>query len=400
MKIVQINATCGIGSTGKICTGISGLLNREQIENYILYSFLGDGSPDGISCGSKPYIKVQALKTRLFDNYGFNSGLATRKMLAELDRINPDIVHLHNVHDHMCNLEMLLDYLKRHRVKVIWTFHDCWAFTGKCEHFTMAGCDSWRGDCSHCLQRYEKNWFFDRSAELLERKKQAVAGLDLTIVTPSRWLADLTKESFLGEYPIKVIHNGIDLTVFRPRASDLRRKYGIENKFLLLGVAFDWGRRKGLDVFVELSRRLDERYQIVLIGTNPEIDRQLPPNIISIHRTNNQQELAEIYTAADVFLNPTREEVLGMVNLEALACGTPVITFDTGGSPETMDGSCGLAVPCDDVDAMEAELRRVCRTRPFLRADCLKRAAQFDMNDRLKEYIDLYQDVSFTAAGH
>ena len=198
--------------------------------------------------------------------------------------------------------------------------------------------------------------------------------------------------SYMSQYPIKVIYNGIDLSVFKPTESDFRAKYGLENKKIVLGVAFDWGVRKGLDVFVELSKRLSDEYRIVLVGTNDQIDSALPSNIISIHRTQNQRELAEIYTAADVFANPTREEAFGLVNVEALACGTPGVTFRTGGSPECYDDTCGVVVEKNDIDAMEREIRRICETHPYDIESCIKFAQGFDMYDRYREYIDLYQE--------
>lgn len=230
---------------------------------------------------------------------------------------------------------------------------------------------------------------------LYERKKQLLSGLDLTIITPSQWLADLVKQSFLKEYPVKMIHNGIDLSVFRPTPSDFREKYHIpEDKFVLLGVAFGWGRGKGMDVFVELSRRLDpEKYQIVLVGTDDAADKNLPENILSIHRTQNQQELAEVYTAADLFVNPTREDNYPTVNMEAIACGTPVVTFDTGGSPESVDEGTGVVVECDDVDAMEREISFIRRERPFAPEACCERAKQFDKNLRFQEYLNLLTGV-------
>jgi glycosyltransferase involved in cell wall biosynthesis len=225
------------------------------------------------------------------------------------------------------------------------------------------------------------------------RKKALFSGLDMTIVTPSQWLADLVKQSFLKDYPVKVIHNGIDLSVFRPTPSNFREKYGIaRDKKILLGVAFGWGARKGLDVFIDLAHRLDpDHYQIVLVGTDENTDKQLPENIISIHRTQNQAELAEVYTAADLFVNPTREENYPTVNMEALACGTPVLTFRTGGSPEILDETCGAVVACDDVDAMEREIIRICAEAPYSEAACLKRAEGFDHNQRFEEYIHLYE---------
>ena len=216
----------------------------------------------------------------------------------------------------------------------------------------------------------------------------------MTIVTPSKWLSDLVKQSFLKDYPVKVINNGIDLSIFKPTQSDFRDHYGLVGKKIVLGVAYGWNYRKGLDVFIELQNRLPKNYQIVLVGTNKNIDGILPTNIISIHRTQSQKELAEIYSTADVFVNPTREEVFGLVNVEAIACGTPVVTFKTGGSPECIDDTCGSVVPCNDIDAMEMEIRRICEERPYSKEACIAHSKNFDMNARFQEYVDLYKEYS------
>jgi glycosyltransferase involved in cell wall biosynthesis len=396
MKIVQINATCGVGSTGKICVGISKVLAENNIENYVLYGSSSNGYEYGIQYSNHKYIKLQALKSRVFGNYGFNSQKATRKLIAELERIKPDVVHLHNIHGHDCNLEMLFKYFKEKNTKLVWTFHDCWAFTGYCTYFDMAKCGKWKSECKQCAQKCAHSWFVDKSKKLFYKKKELFLCLDLTIVTPSEWLAGLVKQSFLKDYPVKVINNGIDLEVFKPRESDFRKNYSLENKKILLGVAFDWGKRKGLDVFVELSKRLDgEKYQIVLVGTNETIDKQLPDNIISIHRTQSQIELARIYSAADLFVNPTREENFPTVNMESLACGTPVVTFRTGGSPEMLDETCGSVVDCDDVDSLEREIVRICEEKPYLKEAYLRKAEEFEQNNRFKEYLDLYGKIIF-----
>lgn len=393
MKVVQINSTCGMGSTGKICVAVSELLCKKNIGNYILY--VSGKSPyyQGVKYASDKYIKLQALKSRILGNYGFNSLRATKKLISKLEEIKPDVIHLHNLHSHNCNLQMLFSYIKEKNIKLYWTFHDCWAFTAYCPYFTMTKCNSWKTECCHCPQKRYYSWFFDRSEFLFNKKKNLFSNLDLTIVTPSQWLAGLVKESFLKEYPVKVINNGIDLSVFKPTESVFREKYNLKNKKIVLGVAFGWGTRKGLDVFVELSRRLPREYQIVLVGTDDSVDKQLPANILSIHRTQNQKELAEIYTASDVFANPTREENYPTVNMEALACGTPVVTFRTGGSPEILDDTYGSVVDCDDVDAMQIEIRRICEEKPYSKDACLERAGSFDMNKRFEDYVQLYKDV-------
>lgn len=328
-----------------------------------------------------------------FHNMG--SVLGTLKLIKEIENFSPDILHLHNLHLWMVNLPMLFSYIKKNKIKVVWTLHDCWSFTGQCPHFTMAKCDKWKTGCYNCpLYREYPAACVDRSKTMWKLKKKWFTGVqNMTIVTPSQWLADLVKESFLAEYPVKVIHNGIDLSVFKPTGSDFREKHGLQNKKIILGVAFGWGIKKGFDVFVDLAARLDsEKYQIVLVGTDERADQQLPENIISIHRTQNQKELAEIYSAADLFVNPTREEVLGLVNIEANACGTPVVTFRSGGSPECIDETSGSVVECDDIDALEREIVRICMENPFSKDACIRKAKKFDANEKFDEYINLYEE--------
>lgn len=394
MKVVQFNTTCGIGSTGKICEGISRILTENNIENYILYSSRSDGYELGIKCSNEKYIKLQSLKSRITGNYGFNSNKATKKIIENLIRINPDIVHLHNIHGHDCNLELLFNYFKENKTRLIWTFHDCWAFTGYCTHFTMAKCRKWQLCCHQCCQKKYYTWFFDKSRFLFDKKKDLFKNIDLTVVTPSQWLSDIVKQSFLGNYPIKVINNGIDLSEFKNASSDFKLKYKVENKKIILGVSFEWGMRKGVDVFINLAKRLNDSYKVILVGTDDKIDRILPDNILSIHRTHNQKELAEIYSVADVFVNTTREENYPTVNMEALACGTPVLTFKTGGSPEMLDKTCGSVVECDDIDALEEEIIRICSDKPYSKEACINKAREFDKNERFKEYLKLYERIN------
>lgn len=392
MKIVQINTTCGVGSTGKICLEISQMLTDRKTENYILYSSEKSEYSFGIKYSNILSVKLQALYSRIAGNYGFDAKHTTKKLIKILEKIKPDIVHIHNVHSHACNLEILFNYIRINNIKTYWTFHDCWAFTGYCPHFDMIGCDKWKTECNSCVQSGRFSWFFDRSKYLFNKKKDTFRELDLTIITPSQWLADLVKQSFFKSFPVKVINNGIDLSIFKPTESDFRKKYNCENKYILLGVAFGWGKRKGLDVFIELSKRLNENFKIVLVGTDDNVDKELPQNIISIHRTQNQAELAEIYTAADLFVNPTREENYPTVNMEAIACGTPVVTFNTGGSPEMLDSTCGSVVPKDDINTMYNEILRICKDKPYFVQDCLKKAQAFNMDDRFDEYVKLYEE--------
>lgn len=394
MRIVQINVTCGAGSTGKICVAVSRLLSERGIENHILYASGKSDYPLGIRYASDRYIKLQALFSRITGRYGFVSRRATSRLLRHLDRLSPDVIHLHNLHGHNVDLGRLFTYIRQRGIKVYWTFHDCWAFTGYCPHFDMVGCDRWESGCRDCPQRRGFSWFFDRSATLQAQKRELLKDLDLTVITPSEWLAGLVRRSFLGAYPIRVINNGIDLSVFRPRESELKRRLGIEGKILLLGVAFGWGPRKGLDVFVELARRLDDRFRILLVGVDGRTAATLPDSILTVERTQNQRELAEIYSAADLLVNPTREEVLGLVNLEAMACGTPGVTFRTGGSPECYDESSGFVVEKDDIDGLERVILSLEYTAPGMREACLRKAAAFDQDERFREYLALYDEAS------
>ena len=310
------------------------------------------------------------------------------------------MIQLHNLHNCYINLPLLFRFIKKHKIPVVWTLHDCWSFTGQCAYFDMIKCSKWKSGCHNCQQTHiYPSSYVDRTKEMWKLKKKWFCGVEnMTLVTPSQWLADCVKESYLGDYQTQVIYNGIDLNVFNMVNSDAKKKYNIpENKFLLLGVSFGWSERKGLDVFNELAERLDfEKYQIVLVGTNDKTDELLHPNIISIHKTNNQTELAEIYSAADVFVNPTREEALGLVNIEANACGLPVVTFRSGGSPECINAESGSVVERDDVNALEKEIIRICESKPFSKENCRKQAAKFDLNVKFAEYLDLYERIAGT----
>ncbi len=395
MKIVQINAVCGKGSTGKICVDISKLLTENGIENYILYSLGKSDYPLGIKFTDEKYLKIQALKAKLFGNYGFNSVKSTKNLIRELEKISPDIVHMHNIHSNDINLEILFDYFRRTKIKLYWSFHDCWAFTGYCPHFEMVGCDNWKSLCHSCPLSKRYSWFFDKSKSVYLRKKAIFEGVDLTVITPTNWLTNVVKESFLKNVDCKLLRYGLDLDLFAPVESDFRERYNLQDKKIVLGVSFGWGYKKGLDVFIKLAGMLPADYQIILVGTNDDVDKQLPSNVISIHRTNNQRELIEIYTAADVFVNTTREETFGLVNTEALACGTPVITFKSGGSPEAIDESCGVVVEKDDIECMKKEIIRICEEKPYSKEACRARVVEnFEKNANYQKYLDVYQKIN------
>ena len=399
MKIVEIN-TGNIGSTGNIMLGIAEIAKAEGHEVLVCCPDARDNRKkavkDQLFIGDRLSRNLHLKCAELTGLNGCFSRLATKKFLKAVDKYRPDIIHLHNLHNCYINLPMLFNYIKKHNIPVVWTLHDCWAFTGHCPHFTMVKCDKWKTGCYHCPQyRQYPASYVDRTKTMWKLKKKWFTGVqNMTIVTPSQWLAGLVKQSFLQDYPVQVIHNGIDVSVFKPRKSNFRKEYNIRAKYIILGVSFGWSARKGLDVFIELAKRLDpDSYQIVLVGTDETVDQQLPKDVISIHRTSNQIELAEIYSAADLFVNPTREEVLGLVNLEALACGTPGVTFRSGGSPECYDETCGAVVDCNDIDRMEQEIIRITSQSVFSEKDCLERAKAFDSSVKFQEYVSLYNTV-------
>lgn len=333
---------------------------------------------------------------RLVGCNGCLSYFGTKKLIKDLKKNKVDILHLHNLHNYCINIPLLFKYIKKQNIHTIWTLHDCWTFTGHCPHFDMIGCAKWKTGCFKCPQYREyPQSLIDNSKYMYALKKVWFSKVkSLTFITPSVWLKNQVEQSFLKNYTIKTIENGIDLSIFKPTVSNFRKKYNIENKIIILGVAFDWNIKKGLDVFIKLSQRLNpDKFQIVLVGTSKKQDEQLPPNIITINRTNNQIELAKIYTAADIFINPTREEVLGLVNIESLACGTPVITFNTGGSVECIDKSCGVVVDKDDFDTLLIQIHNISSNNTFDSKDCIRKAKDFDINIKLKQYLNLYESI-------
>ncbi len=395
-KLFEINAV-PYGSTGHIVNGIITIAQKNGYETCVYNKWTREAKASnkvGLVVGSHLGRLIHRVMSKLTGFNGCFSVIDTYRLIKKIKSFNPDIIHLHIMHNWYINLPMLFNYLKKHpEIKVVWTLHDCWALTGQCAHFTMAKCDKWKTGCHHCPQIHDyPAAYIDQTKLMWKLKKKWFTGIDnMIIVTPSQWLADLVKESFLAEYSVKVINNGIDLSVFKPTASDFREKHGIGNKHIVLGVAFGWGKRKGLDAFVELAKRLDpEKYQIVLVGTDDEVDKQLPNNIISIHRTQNQLELAALYSMADIFVNPTREEVLGMVNVEALACGLPVVTYKTGGSPESIDEMSGSIIEYENIDMLEQEIIRVCKDVPYSKESCIKRAQNFERDAKFTEYVELF----------
>jgi len=390
MKVLMINVVCGIRSTGRICTDLATALEEQGHEVKIAYG--RENVPEqfqkyAVRIGTDLDVKLHGVKARLLDGEGFGSKAATIKFIKWVKEYDPDVIHLHNIHGYYINVEILFDYLKKCGKKIIWTLHDCWSFTGHCVYFDYVGCDKWRLGCEHCPQKdeYPARIGPDMSKKNYILKKKLFTGIsNMTLVTPSQWLADLISDSYMKKYPVRVIHNGIDTDIFKPSDGNVKEKYHCQNKKIVLGVAAVWDKRKGLATFLRLSKRLDDSYQIILVGLSKEQIKKMPRNIIGIERTNNVYELAELYTAADVFVNPTLEDNYPTTNLEAIACGTPVITYDTGGSGESarMYGVCVNKSNFKELVNAVKNVKRICRAK-----------IDIDYKSAVQKYVELYGKV-------
>jgi glycosyltransferase involved in cell wall biosynthesis len=395
MKIIQINSVLSYGSTGRIAQSISETLDNYQIENYVFYGIGNSKFKNGIKIGGFFNSFFHKILTRIFGKHGFYSFFTTYGLIKRIKQINPDIIHLHNLHGHYLNVELLFNFFKKNNSKVFWTFHDCWPFTGHCTYFDTYKCDKWKTHCRNCpaLREYPNSLIFDRSKESFIDKKQLFTSIkDLTIITPSKWLEDLVKQSFLKSFRTKVINNGIDLRLFHETKSNLVQKYGLNNLFIILGVASEWTRRKGLIYFIELSKILTPEFKIILIGLDENQIKSLPSNIIGLKKTTTIRELCEFYSTADVYVNPTLEDNFPTTNLESLACGTPVITFETGGSPEAIDINTGIVVKKDDLEGIKNGIYFIKnKTKNFYKNSCLKRANElFNKDYTYQKYMKLY----------
>lgn len=396
MRILFINSVCGVGSTGRICGELAEQLTEQGHTVKIAYG-RQDSVPDryarfAVKIGTNIGVKVHALLTRITDRHGFYSKQATKRFIDFAEMFDPDVLWLHNLHGYYLNVQMLFDWIKsRPHMRVNWTLHDCWAFTGHCTHFDAVCCEKWKTQCFRCPEKaaYPSSKLLDCSKRnFIDKQRCFTEVSDMSLVSPSNWLASLVGQSFLKDYPVHVVHNGIDLTMFKPSPGTFKKKYRLENKHVLLGVAYGFGERKGLRDFIELSRHLEDDTVIVLVGVSKEDKALLPDTVVSIEKTECLQELVEAYSDADVFLNLTYEDTFPTVNLEALACGTPVITYRTGGSPESLDDTCGVVLERGDIDGIHQSVRRL-REYPLAEKACVNRAQQFDKAKMLDGYKKL-----------
>jgi len=400
MKLLQINSVVNSGSTGRIAEEIGVMVMKHNWESFIAYGRYGNKSKsETIKIGSSFNVLIHGLYSRLFDKHGYASVIATKKLILQIKEMKPDIIHLHNIHGYYINFEILFDFLNELSVPVVWTLHDCWSYTGHCVHYFYEKCMRWQDHCHDCpqLSTYPKS-FVDNSFNNYSKKRRVFNSLDnLSLVPVSKWLGSELHSSFLSPKQVKQIYNGVDLEVFRiEEAASKRKKLGLSNKFVILGVANIWEERKGLLEFFKLSKSLGGDEVIILVGLSEKQTKSLPENIIGIQKTESVEDLVKFYNIADVFLNPTFEDTFPTTNIEALACGTPVITYDTGGSPEAIDLDTGWVVNVGDLKSVLKIINKLRNSDNFelYKENCRARALSlFNKNDRYLEYLNLYKSL-------
>lgn len=402
MKILQINAIYGTGSTGRIVKELGDVASKTDIQCFYLCAYSHLKADNVYITEILPFdtaVRKNILLTRLSGLTGYMDWLKTKKAIRWINSIKPDIIHLHNIHGDWINIEMLMKYIKEKNIPVVWTLHDCWSFTGRCSHFENKGCYKWKTGCNSCsdLKVYPTSYFFDFSKKMWMDKKKWFLGIkNMTIVTPSLWLAKYVSQSFLGSYRIETINNGIDVNLFSP--TSIRSNYlnSSDNRKIILGVASMWTRMKGLDDIITLYNEMDsKKYLFVLVGLNTRQMSSLPSGIVGIQRTNNINELATLYSNASVFINPTYQDNYPTVNLESIACGTPVITYKTGGSVESVTRETGLVVEKGNIKGLKDAIVKICNSNQFNVEKCREYAiANFHKEDRYSQYIKLYQEIN------
>lgn len=400
-KVIQICVEGNTGSTGRIAEEIGILAIQRGWKSYIAFGrFPRPSKSNLIPISSKWGVYLHVLETRLFDRHGLGSKVATKKLIKQIIEIKPDIIHLHHLHGYYINIEILFDFLANADIPVVWTFHDCWSFTGHCAYFDFVDCNKWQLECNSCPQKneYPASWMIDRSKKNFYQKKALFTSVkDMVIVPVSKWLSELVDKSFLSNIPRKVIYNGIDINLFSINRNNIavREKYNVGNRFLILGVASPWSRRKGLEDFIKLSKLLAHDMVIILVGLDKKQIKNLPSNVIGLSRTENQNELKDLYSTADVFVNPTWEDNFPTTNLESLACGTPVITYKTGGSVEAISSDTGFVINKGDINSIVNSINIVKRNgKEYYKDLCRNRAIDlYNKEDRFKEYLDLYEEL-------
>lgn len=397
MKVLQINIRINKGSVSRITEQIGLKVLAQGWESYIAYGRPSNPSESTtIQIGSYNGVKIHYLLSNLTGRHGLYSTRATKLLVDKIKEIKPDVIHLQNIHGYYINYKVLFEYLNSTDIPVVWTLHDCWSFTGHCSHFVSANCDRWKTGCHNCplKKSYPRSLFFDWSKEHYALKKRLFSNNEnLYLVPVSKWLESLVRQSFFRDKDIRVIHNGIDISRFRPYKHDFFYKTKI------IGVAGVWSKSKGLDDFIRLRKLLtEEQFEIKLVGLNQKQLELLPLGIIGVLRTDTVEDLAKCYSEADVFVNLTYVDTFPTVNIESLACGTPVVTYRTGGSPEIIDEKTGIVVEQGNVSAVVKAIERL-RELPLqekeeMRAQCRKRAEMnYERGMCFQQYLDLYKEI-------
>ncbi len=397
--LLQINTVVNRGSTGRIAEDIGKVVMANGWNSYITYGrYIRPSQSNLVRIGTQCDVYKHVLQTRLFDKHGLCSERATEKLVSDINIIKPDIIHLHNIHGYYLNYPILFRFLGEYGAPVVWTLHDCWTFTGHCANFSFVGCNKWKNCCYDCIQKrcYPASLWDGSKRNYLLKKKYFTLVENMVLVPVSTWLRVLLSDSFLSCYPTRRIYNGVDVDVFRPVSIEkwIYEK-GFCGKRMVLGVANNWDNRKGLKDFLELRKILFSDYIVVLVGLKDKQIKSLPEGIIGIKRTDSVEELAMYYSAASVFVNPTWEDNFPTVNLEALACGTPVITYRTGGSVEAVTDETGLVVEQGDIQGLARAIYEMSsKDRKKLEIVCRKRVLDcFNKDDRYSDYLNLYNNL-------
>ena len=361
MKVLQINAVNKIASTGRNASEIGDYLLSKGHSSVIAYSAGPSVNKEKeYHIGSKLDAKLHGLLSRLSGKQGYFSRGATKKLLAFMDEYLPDVVVLNNLHGNYINLSLLLGYLAKKDIATIAVLHDCWFYTGKCCHYTVQGCYKWKENCGACpqLKKYNKSWFFDRTEKMLADKKKLFGAIPrLAVVGVSDWITEEARKApvFSNAKIFKRIYNWIDTETFAPRNTDaLREKLGLDGKKVILAVASGWNKEKGINTLLEMANKLTDDEKLLIVGNIGKIT--LPESVIHIPATNSVSELAEYYSLADVFVQPSLEETFGKVSAEALSCGTPIVCFNSTANPELIGEGCGAVAEVGNIDDMLSKI--------------------------------------------
>lgn len=402
-KLLQIDTCLGVGSTGRITESIAQLAQSQGWECYIIHGARYVKRPScmkDIQTVSKIGEYMHYAEGLIFDNHGLASRNATRRVIEQIKEIKPDIIQMHCIHGYYLNYKILFEYFQTIEIPLVWTFHDCWAFTGHCAYFDSINCEKWKTCCHDCELKgiYPPSRVLDCSMRNYNLKRNLFISVKKqTVIVPvSYWLEDMVKQSFLKDFKVRTIHNGTNINIFLPKQTEkLRERLGIGDKKVILGVALPWVPRKGMSDMLKLADMLpNDEYLVVLVGLDEKQMKSLPKNVKGVMRTNSAEELAEYYSMATAFVNPTYEDNFPTTNIEALACGTPVITYRTGGSPEAVDDRTGRIVEQGDVEGLRDAICVLENNLETVRKDCRQRAERyFNKEDRFQKYIDLYEEL-------